>query len=246
MTDAQIGRSFRAVRLRLRERQVDVAARARVSRHVVSRIERGRLVEVSIRSFRKVADALGISVTSIARWRGGELDRLLNARHAAMHEAALRTFEDYPAWDVHSEASFSVRGERGIIDVLAWHPGRRALLIGELKSEFADPQELVGTMDKRKRLAIAIARERGWDPATVSVWVAVEESRVNRRHLARSRRLLRGAFPEDGHAVRRWLSDPSRPLAALSFMTVAHGASPRQRVSRPRRPATHDRLPRTA
>src|SRR5262245_58554262 len=130
MTDAQLGRTFRAVRIRLRERQVDVARRARISRHVVSRIERGRLGEVSIRSLRRVSDALAIHVALTARWRGGELDRLLNARHAALHEAALAMFDRAPSWELVSEASFAIGGERGIIDLLAWHPGRRALLIG--------------------------------------------------------------------------------------------------------------------
>jgi transcriptional regulator with XRE-family HTH domain len=246
MTDAQVGRSFRAVRIRLRLRQVDVAERARVSRHVVSRIERGRLDEVSIRSLRRVADAQAIHVTFVPRWRGGELDRLVNARHAGLHETALRQFEERPEWETVSEATFAVYGERGIIDLLAWHPGRRALLIGELKSDFVDPQELVGTMDKRKRLALSIARERGWDPMTVSVWVIAEEGRANRRRLASSRRLLRGAFPATGHAMRSWLRDPAMPIAALSFLTVARGASPRQRVTRRRTLAAGPNLRKTA
>jgi transcriptional regulator with XRE-family HTH domain len=221
---------FRAVRHRRRQRQIDVAALARVSRHVVSRIERGRLTEVSIRSLRRVADALEIHVELVPRWRGGELDRLVNRRHAALHETALAMVTASPGWEVISEASFAIGGERGIIDLLAWHAKRRALLIQELKSEFVDPQELVGTMDKRRRLAAAIAHQRGWDPAIVGMWVGVEDDRTNRRHLARARRLLRGAFPHDGHAMRAWLRDPTAPIAALSFLTPARGASTRQRV----------------
>ena len=42
------------------------------------------------------------------------------------------------------EVSFSIYGERGVIDILAWHPGRRALLIIELKTDIVDVNELVG------------------------------------------------------------------------------------------------------
>jgi transcriptional regulator with XRE-family HTH domain len=230
MTDAQIGRVFRAVRHRMRHRQQDVAERAHVSRQLVSRIERGRLDEVSAIALRAVADALEIRLETTARWRGGDLDRLLNRRHAAMHEAAIALFDGRGGWTTVSELSFNVWGERGIIDLAAWHEERRVLVINELKSEFVDPGELVGTMDRRRRLAADIARSRGWEPKVIAVWVLVEDTRTNRRHLAASRRLLRGAFPADGHAMLRWLSDPTGPIAGLSFLSPARLAVTRQRV----------------
>ena len=50
-----------------------------------------------------------------------------------------------PAWVVRPEVSFSIYGERGVIDVLAWHPARRAILVIELKTELVDINELMGT-----------------------------------------------------------------------------------------------------
>lgn len=231
MNDASVGRTFRAVRHRLGKRQVDVADDAGVSRQVVSRIECGRLDEVSLTALRAIANELEIRIDFTVRWRGGELDRLLNRRHAAMHEAALAMYAAQPGWQVVSELSFNVWGERGIIDLAAWNEDRRALVLNELKSEFVDPGELVGTMDRRKRLALEIARSRGWNPVVVAVWVIVEDTRMNRRHLGLSRRLLRGAFPADGHAMRQWLRDPGLPIAGLSFITCAHQAGTSQRVT---------------
>lgn len=230
MTDVHVERIFRAVRHRLGKRQQDVADGAGVSRQVVSRIECGHLDEVSLTALRAVADQQEMRVDIAVRWRGGELERLLNRRHAAMHEAALAVLAEFPGWQVVSELSFNIWGERGVIDLAAWHPERRAFMIGELKSEFVDPGELVGTMDRRKRLAVEIARSRGWDPLVTGVWVIVDDTRTNRRHLAASRRLLRGAFPADGHAMRRWLSHPSSPIAGLSFLTSAHQTGTGQRV----------------
>jgi hypothetical protein len=61
--------------------------------------------------------------------------------------------------------SFSRYGERGSIDVLAWHPRRRALAVFEVKSVTPDMQAMFVGLDRKGRLAPGIARERGWEPA---------------------------------------------------------------------------------
>src|SRR3990172_3892363 len=64
---------------------------------------------------------------------------------------------------------FVVRWRGGDLDVRRWHPAPRALLIVELKTELVDANELLGTMDRRLRLARQIAEGRGWPaPDTVS------------------------------------------------------------------------------
>lgn len=236
MSDVQVGRVVRAVRIRLGKRQRDVAEDAGVSRQVVSRIECGHLHRVSHRALRAVADRLEISLDIVARWRGGDLGRMLNRRHAALHEAALAMMAGYPGWQPVSELSFNVWGERGVIDLAAWNEEHRALALGELKSEFVDPGELVGTMDRRQRLAAAIVASRGWHPAVVGMWVIAADTRTNRRHLAASRRLLRSAFPAHGHAMARWLRNPSSPISGLSFIRVPRVAGEGKRVRRPASP----------
>jgi transcriptional regulator with XRE-family HTH domain len=232
MSDLQVGRVFRAVRLRLGSRQQDVADQAGVSRQVVSRIECGHLDQVSPAALRAVARVLSVHLELTARWRGGDLDRLLNRRHAALHEAALGMFAGLAGWHVVSEVSFNVWGERGIIDLVGWNEEHRALALGELKSEFVDPGELVGTMDRRERLAAAIVESRGWRPLVVGMWVIAADTRTNRRHLAASRKLLRGAFPADGHAMARWLVRPVTSIRGLSFVSVPRVAGEGKRVRR--------------
>ena len=182
-----------------------------------------------------MAEVLEIRLEVNANWRGGELERLVNARHAAMHDVALHLFESLTGWETASEVSFAVFAERGVIDILAWHEASRTLLIIELKTELVDPQELVGTMDRRRRLADRIGAERGWRPRTVGVWVVLADTRTNRRHLARHHRLLRGAFPFDGRAMRRWLRHPDGPVACLSFLPVPQGMTVSRDLGAPRR-----------
>jgi len=203
-------------------RQVDLATAAATSRATVSRIERGHLDTLSLLALRRVGAALDVRLELLPRWRGGDLDRMLNARHSALHEAVARAFKrELPDWTLAPEVSFSIWGERGVIDIVAWHPGRRALLVVELKTDIADANELVGIVDRKRRLAAEVVRERGWEPESVSVWVVVSASRTNRRRVGAHAAMLRSAFPVDGRAVRTWLRDPARPVGALSFWAEA-------------------------
>ena len=213
VSDVRIGITFRAVRRRLGLRQADVARRARVSPSLVSRIERGQIGSMPLARARRVSEVLEIRLDVVASWRGGELERVVNARHASMADVALALFEAATGWETVSEVSFSIYGERGIIDIVAWHEATRTLLIVELKTELVDPQGLIGTMDRRRRLAHKIVEERGWQPAQVATWVILADSRTNWRHVTRHARLLRGAFPVNGYGMRRWLASPRVPSA---------------------------------
>jgi transcriptional regulator with XRE-family HTH domain len=232
MSDLRLGAAVRQVRVRRGWRQVDVARKAGVAQVTVSRIERGHLGSVSLDRLRHVAATLDIRVDVVGRWRAGDLDRLLNSGHSRLHESVARAFRDLPDWITAPEVSFSIYGERGIIDILAWHPGRRALLVIELKTDIADVNELVGTADRKRRLAVEIAIERGWLRATdpppgVSLWVIVAPSRTNRRRVAEHGAMLRAALPSDGRTIRGWLRNPRQPIAGLSIWPTNHGGTTR-------------------
>jgi transcriptional regulator with XRE-family HTH domain len=221
-------------------RQSDLAGLAGVSRADVSRLERGRLTNLRVGVVVRVFEALGGRIDLVPRWQGGDLDRLLNARHAALHESVARWFASLPDWQVAPEVSFAIRGERGVIDILAWHASTRTLLVIELKTEIVDISELMGTVDRKRRLAAEIARERGWQPAAVAVWVIVGASRTNRRRVAAHSATLRAAFPVDGRTMRGWLAGPRGPVACMSFWSndanarVNRELATVKRVRRPR------------
>lgn len=238
--DQRIGWTLRSIRTRKRWRQSDLAVRAGVSRWVVMRIERGRIAGVPVRKVRQVAAALDARIDINVRWQGGDLERLINARHAAMHEVMARFFVGRAPWVAEPEVSFSIWGERGTVDILAWHPPARALLVVELKSELVDLNELLGTLDRKRRLATQIATSRGQAPASVGVWVVVADSRTNRRAVAAHAVAMRNKLPIDGRGIDRWLRHPDSAVGALSFLPsvqgthLGAGAAPVKRVVRPR------------
>ncbi|MEX2548323.1 MAG: helix-turn-helix domain-containing protein [Chloroflexota bacterium] len=222
MDAVRLGSVCRALRIKKQWRQADLAARARVSRAAVSRLERAQIGDLGVDTIVRIIEALGGRIDFMVRWQGGELDRLLNARHSALHEAVAREFRRSGDWVIAPEVSFAIRGERGVIDILAWHVATRTLLVIELKTEIVDINELMGTIDRKRRLAATIARERGWFPTTVAVWVVVADSVMNRRRVRSHATTLRAAFPSDGRAVTGWLRHPDRELRCLSFWSNAH------------------------
>jgi transcriptional regulator with XRE-family HTH domain len=238
MDDIRIGNTLRVIRIRKHLRQEDVARRARVSRQLVGRLEGGAVGRYPLDTTRAVAAVLGVRLDVRPRWQGADLDRLVNAAHAELHESVAARLSGLVGWTWLPEVTFAHFGERGVIDILAWHARSRSLLIIELKTELVDPQELVATMHRRVRLGSVIAEAHGWDPVTVSAWVIVRHSRTEKRRLYQHEGLLRQAFPADGRAMRRWLRDPDVRISALSFWTdvtpggLRHACRPTRRVRR--------------
>ncbi|MFM2105976.1 MAG: Helix-turn-helix domain [Chloroflexota bacterium] len=241
MDDVAVGRLLRAIRIGRGWRQVDVAARAGVSGSQISRVETGGADDLRLADLRSIASVLEVRLSLSARWRGGDSDRLVNANHVRLQR---RVLELLPReWVVAAEVTFSVYGERGAIDVLAWHPDAAALLVIEVKTELADPGRLLAQVDRYRRLGPAVAQERGWSrPASVGVWVVIAESSMNRRRLASAGPLIATGLPDGFRAVRSWLRSPHGSLRALSFSPYSRaggvgGATTAVRRVSPRRRA---------
>jgi transcriptional regulator with XRE-family HTH domain len=231
-----IGAKSPQPRLRRHLRQTDVASAAGVSRGAVSLIERGHLQKLSLETVRRVTATVEVRVEVTGHWRGGNADRLLSRRHSTLAENFASFLSSRPGWTVEPEVSFSIYGERGIIDQLAWHAATGHLLVIEFKTEFVDFNEMLGTLDRKVRLARTVAASRGWRPVKVSAWLVVSDTKTNRRHAAEHATLLRSRFRLDGRQLRGWLLNPADPVCGLAFWTYANGgsASPGTSVTRSR------------
>jgi len=198
-------------------------------------VEAGRLDHVTYGELQRLARALGGRFEGRVLWQGDGLDRLMNRGHSRMHEAAIRWLRSIGGWIALPEVSFSRNGERGIIDIVAWHAATRSLLIIELKTRLVDISALMASMDIRRRVAPEIARSHGWDPVHVSIWVLLAPARTNKRILSEHQAVLRAKFPGDGRSMRRWLARPEGPIAALSFMPQVLSGDLGQGPATPRR-----------
>jgi transcriptional regulator with XRE-family HTH domain len=241
MNDVMVGRSIRILRLRLGWRQRDLARKADVSQALISLLERGHLDHVALRKVRAVLDALDASASLDVRWRGGILDRLLDERHATLVGTVASLLTGW-GWEVVPEVSYSVFGERGSIDLIAWHAASRTLLIIEAKTDLVSVEATLRKLDEKVRLGPKIVAERfGWRPALVGRLLVLPADRTQRRHVERHAAVLDRALPVRGHAVRTWLRGPHAALAGLWFVTDALAAGVGAGVDRRRRPPVRPR-----
>jgi transcriptional regulator with XRE-family HTH domain len=152
MRDLELGRLVRTLRRRRGWRQVDCASRASVHRSTWSLWERGHVDRMSLAVLRACLDVLEIRLDLVPRWRGADLDRLRDEAHAGLEAAWKRRLERW-GWQVSAEVSFNHYGDRGRVDLLAWHAVNRLLLVVEVRSEVADVQALLGALDVKIRVA---------------------------------------------------------------------------------------------
>jgi transcriptional regulator with XRE-family HTH domain len=230
-----VGASIRALRRRRGWRQSDLATAAGVSRSLISLIELGRVDDVRMSRLRSVARALDAAIGIDLRWRGAALDRLVDARHAALTSAAMDAIGS-AGWIAQPEVSYSRYGERGSIDVLGWHPSARALLVIENKTEVASIEATLHKLDDKARLAAAIAGERfGWRPTSLGRMLILLANTTNRRRVREHDRVLRAALPARAGELRAWVRHPRGPIAGILFVPVDRVVGITQRVrSNPR------------
>lgn len=231
MDDRRVGRLFRAVRHRKEFRQTDVARLAGLSQSLVSDIELGRLEAVGLARVRRVAAVLDISITVDAWWRSGQADRLLDRSHARLVERVVGVLRS-SGWEVVPEFTFNVYGDRGSVDVLAWRPNPRILLIVEVKATLTDLQETLASLSRKVRVVPGLVRtQRNWQPIHVAKLLAVAGSTANRSVVKRHGATFDAAFPSRSTDAKVWLRRPTGPLAAIWFMSGAEGpaqSSPRR------------------
>jgi transcriptional regulator with XRE-family HTH domain len=229
----RLGRLARMLRVRQRLTQVALASRAGVGRRALSLLENGRAHALRLREVEAIIAALGGRVDVRLLWNGPELDRMLDEAHAALGASVKRRLERW-GWLVRVEVSYSHFGERGRIDLLAFHPAARVVLVIELKSGLVDVQSLLGSLDVKARLGARIAERFGWSPRAVVPAVVFLEDRTTRNRLTRVDPLFARFDLRGRHAIS-WLRRPADAApSGLLWFTDAGGsrrsANPARRV----------------
>ena len=135
---------------------------------------------------------------------------LIDAAHAEMQTwftALLRR----AGWIVEPEVSFNHYGDRGRIDVLAFHPGAGTLLVAEVKTRLLDAQDVIGRLDIKRRVAHIIAKGRGWSPETSIPALVFREDSTTRRRLVAHEALFAN-YSLRGRSAFAWLRQPRQPI----------------------------------
>ena len=128
------------------------------------------------------------------------------------------------------EVSYSRYGERGRIDLLAFHPATGLLVVIEVKTDFVDVQDLLGTMDAKVRLATHVASQFGWRVRTVVPAIVFLEDRAIRKRLRRVDTLF-DRFDLRGRKAITWLRHPLVGPSGLLWFTELPSPTAVGRVS---------------
>ena len=247
MRDELAGRVLRALRHRRGWRQEDLSQAAGVARSVISDLEAGILDRHALGALRSCVSAAGGYLRLTIDVPHGDMARLLDADHARLQERWKRWLEAR-GWLVEAEVTFNHFGERGSIDLLAWQPETRTVLVIEIKSTIVDVQATASSIDRKTRIAAVLARDRGWLAATVVPALLVREGSTARRRVADHARIF-ARLSLRGRAALAWLTDPRTaavPTGILCFTELSDARPGDGRRAGRRRVRSRGPRPRSA
>jgi Holliday junction resolvase-like predicted endonuclease len=166
------------------------------------------------------------------RWRGGEVDRLLDRGHADLVGRTVGILER-SGWAVATEATYSRYGERGSYDVLALHRRTGIVLAVEVKTRLVSLETTLRKLDEKVRLAPEVAADRfGTRPSAAARMLVLPEGGVARRVAARHDQVLRLSFPLRAASARAWLVDPVSSTGILLLVRPSTVSGPGASVRR--------------
>lgn len=226
------------VRLLRRHRgwtQQRLAAEATVARWVIVEIEAGRGGRIAAERLIRVVAALGAYLSLRIQFHGEGLDRLRDRRHAALVDLMVAKLRSH-GWEIATEVSFNIFGERGSVDILAFEPTTGTLLVIEVKTVVPDVGGMLATLDRKVRLARELADARGWRARTVGRLLVLPEASTARRRIEDHAATFSNAFAARNVEVNRWLREPVGPISGLLFLSSAHHSDRCRCASRLSRP----------
>lgn len=216
---------------------------------MISRLESGRIDEITVGALRTIAKALDARVDVDLRWHGGAIDRLLDERHAALVGATIAMLRRR-SWVTEVEVSYSHFGERGSIDVIAWQLETQSMLVVEVKTELISIEATVRKLDEKMRLAPIVVPWPGTRPGpstdkppirrprSIGRLLVLPATTTSRRRVARHAAVLDTALPMRGEAIRGWLQRPAGAASGLILIEIApdiRGANAKSATATPHR-----------
>ena len=195
-----IGRLVRDGRLAARWTQQGLERRSGVSQSRLSRIERGACRSVRFIEVDRLFVAVGVRYRLDAHLPPGP--RVVDdAVHVRCATAVQRRLEA-AGWEVRREVEIGSDRSRGWIDVIAFHPATRLLLVIEIKTELRDLGAIERSLNWYVREAARAAARFGWRPTAVASTLLVLATDANDQAMRSIRPALDVALPGRATALR--------------------------------------------
>ena len=225
MINRRVGKVHRRLRQRARLTQKAMSAKCGVPRWKIGLLEADAIERLRVDEVERCLAALGAELELRVRYRGAAADRLIDEAHARLVARILEVLQR-AGWEARVEVTFSEWGERGSIDILAWHAGAATLLVVEVKSEIAAIEGTLRPLDVKVRLARDVAIKRfGWRARLVGRVLVLPEDNTARRAVDRHADVLRSALPSTSREIRSWLHQPDSVIAGIWFISAPSGTA---------------------
>lgn len=156
-----IGAAIKSLRTAIGWTQRTLEERSGVCQSMVSRIEQGRVGDLTFGTATALLEAMGARlVIAVDAPYLADRDRQRDAGHTRLSACVVRRLRA-SGWDVRTEVEVGGDRSRGWIDVLAFHPTTGVLLVIELKTEIHDLGQIERSLGWYEREAWAAARRFG-------------------------------------------------------------------------------------
>jgi transcriptional regulator with XRE-family HTH domain len=195
--------------------QRELADRTGTSHTAIWRIETAQSGPLDLAVVERVLASLGLRPSlGIDERHLADRRRQRDGVHGVLNGFLARRLDRLGGWvPPATEVQVGADVPRGWIDLLAFRPVDRALLVDETKTDIPDMGALQRSVAFYEREAPRVAAALGWRPVRTVVMVLGLDSRAFGRRLADNRDLVTAAFPGDVGRMAEWLADPaaSRP-----------------------------------
>lgn len=216
-----VGGAVASIRRRLGWSQRELARRARMSQAMVCAIENGNVTDMTFSRAQILLTAMGARlVVSVDAPFLGDRQRQLEPAHARC-SAHVATRLRRAGWLVATEVEVGGDRSRGWIDVLAFHPELRVLLVIEIKTEIRDLgaiERALGWYEREGRIA---ARRFGWDSGRTVGCLLLLATEANDTRVAANRQPFMVGFPVRAHDLTelvRGASSPAHPGRSVAMI----------------------------
>ena len=188
-----VGGTVRTVRMKVGWSQRELSRRSGVPQAQICRIERGRVGDLRISQLDRLLKTLGVRY-----WLGTEAPLIARQQSDLVHgrcSAYVGRRLGGSGWLVEREVEIGGDRSRGWIDILAFHPERRILLVIELKTEIHDVGAIERSMNWYQREAVRAAKRFGWRPMSVGSALLILQSVENDDRVVASGAAFAAGFP---------------------------------------------------
>jgi len=187
----------------------ELARRLGTNQRAIQRLESGTQRHINSVLASAALSLLGIRVS----FAGNELSRATrleqrDAVHARCCAYVVRQLRRR-GWETRVEVEIGEGRFRGWIDILAFRPCDRALLIVEVKTRFDDAGRILRTLGWYTRSSRDAAEALGWKPRRIVPTLLLLATIETDARLTGQRDLVLERLPGGSRELGRWLDDPA-------------------------------------